>query len=345
MTDHKPLADLKRIREPQGRIGRLLNKLQDLDYEITYQPGTHNHTADFLSRLPESEIKMIELSSHINWFEEQNKDETLKTINKLIKDNVNDKNKWIWLPAGDKWFRNRKMLKVIDKILMYKQPKCHSKIVVPEHLVNQICSLFHDSKEAGHMATDKMFHTIEQKLYWPNMFFDINEYCETCDQCQRYKSNKINKAPLQPIKVNSTWQLVGIDVVGPLNISTSGNKYIIVAIDYFSKYCEAIAIPDFTALTTANFIFNNIICRFGSPQMIITDQGVNFEAELTKELCKLCGIVKIRSTSYHPEGNGMVERMNKTLKQILRIYTINNENNWDKNLQQVLNTYNNTIHK
>lgn len=95
-------------------------------------------------------------------------------------------------------------------------------------------------------------------------------------------------------------------------------KYIIVAICYFSKWCEALATIDFTTITTAKFIINNLICRFGFMSKIITDQGPNFEANLLKELCKLLKIEKLRTTAYHPQCNGEVERQIVHLSQFLQ---------------------------
>jgi transposase InsO family protein len=111
--------------------------------------------------------------------------------------------------------------------------------------------------------------------------------------------------------------LIGLDVAGPLKVTPSGNQYIVVAVDYFTKFCIAKAIPNFTAETTAQFLFDEIVCKFGLLNSIISDNGVNFNSRLFTQFCALCGISKANSAFYHPPGNGLVERMIKTMQSIL----------------------------
>jgi transposase InsO family protein len=100
--------------------------------------------------------------------------------------------------------------------------------------------------------------------------------------------------------------------------------------DYFSKWPETVASSNFTAETAAEFLYNRLICRYGVPERIITDQGPNFESLLIKELCGLMNIGKLRSTAYHPATNGLVERYNRTLKQMLSCF-VNEQTNKQTN--------------
>jgi hypothetical protein len=137
---------------------------------------------------------------------------------------------------------------------------------------------------------------------------------------------------------------MGFDQIGPLPVSESGNRYINLACDYFSKYGEAMAMKQNTAETCAQFAYENIICRFGMFDGFITDQGPQFESRLFKELCRLCGVKKFRTTSYHHETVGQVERLVKTLKEILRCYINESHTNYDLLLKQVMYAYNTTRH-
>jgi hypothetical protein len=118
-----------------------------------------------------------------------------------------------------------------------------------------------------------------------------------------------------------------------------------VIIDHFSKFVEAIAVKDFTALTTAKFIINQIICRYGTPSSICSDLGVNFEADLFKYLCEMLKIKKLRSTAYHPQTNGEVERVNRTLKQLLKCYVNEHHNNWDQFVNQMCCAINTSVNE
>jgi hypothetical protein len=124
--------------------------------------------------------------------------------------------------------------------------------------------------------------------------------------------------------------MIGIDVAGPLTRTKDGNLYIIAATCYFSKYAITKATKDFTAYTTAKFIFEDIICKYGHVEIILTDQGRNFEADLIRELCKLLGVEKLRTTSYHPKAAGEIERFNKSIKTMIACYVNQFHDDWDQ---------------
>jgi transposase InsO family protein len=144
----------------------------------------------------------------------------------------------------------------------------------------------------------------------------IKAFVARCLTCQIHKTtNRTPIAPLQPIVASEPWEVVHIDVTGPLTCTQSNNRYIIVLIDHFSKWVECVATPNFTAQTTAACLMDRIICRFGAPQRIITDRGTNFESSLFQSLCQIFQIAKLRATSYHPMTSGQVERQNRTINQ------------------------------
>ena len=140
---------------------------------------------------------------------------------------------------------------------------------------------------------------------------DIKEYCKTCNKCQTIKPVSKLRAQLQPILAKSPWDIIGIDIAGPLTLSKFGNKYIIVAIDYYTKFCIAQAISDFTALTTARFIFNEIICKFGRANRIHTDRGVNFESNLLNYATIIRRTLKNKDESFN--YNKMLGYQNKII--------------------------------
>ncbi|KRY21315.1 RNA-directed DNA polymerase -like protein [Trichinella patagoniensis] len=109
-------------------------------------------------------------------------------------------------------------------------------------------------------------------------------------------------------------QRVGMDIVGPLEETQRGNRYILVVCDYFSKRPKAFALPNAEAPTVATALVNGIFCRYGVPETLYSDQGRNFESELVKEVCQLFGVAKTQATAYRPQSDGLVERMNHTLE-------------------------------
>lgn len=121
-------------------------------------------------------------------------------------------------------------------------------------------------------------------------------------------------------ELHSTMDRIQLDVCGPFPLSDSGNKFILVIIDQFTKWVEAFPIPSEDSETTAKRLVFDFISRFGFPSEVHTDQGQNFQNNLFREVCRLLGIAQSRTTPYHPSSNGQVERFNRTLLQTIRCY-------------------------
>jgi hypothetical protein len=138
-------------------------------------------------------------------------------------------------------------------------------------------------------------------------------------------------------------QRIAIDVLGRLPTTKSGNKYLIIITDYFSKWVEAVPVPNQEAITVCNVILS-FSSRFGIPSEIHSDQGRNFESTLVKMLCDRLGIVKTRTTPYRPQSDGQTERFNRTLLAALAKICNQEEQNWDELVPLVCMYYRATVH-
>ncbi|KRZ47585.1 Retrovirus-related Pol polyprotein from transposon [Trichinella nativa] len=148
---------------------------------------------------------------------------------------------------------------------------------------------------------------------------DVNAWCDRCKACARRKTPPIvNRAPMESIVVGNPMEIVAVDILGPVPRSKNGNSYIMVVTNYFTRWVEAYALPNQQAETVARKLVQQFVCRFGTPIKLLSDQGTQFQGRLVTELCKLLGIEKIRTTAYHPQCDGMVERFNRTLAMMLR---------------------------
>jgi hypothetical protein len=154
-------------------------------------------------------------------------------------------------------------------------------LVVPITVPKQIFDLLHDSKTGGHFGINKTIGKIKGKFYWPKLRDDVKQWCAQCDLCSARKgpSRKI-KAPLASYVVGSPMERVAVDVLGPLPVSENGNKYILIAMDYFTKWPEAYALPNQEAETLAKVLVDQFVSRFGTPVELHSDQGRNFESRL-----------------------------------------------------------------
>ncbi|CAG2199127.1 unnamed protein product [Mytilus edulis] len=173
----------------------------------------------------------------------------------------------------------------------------------------------------------------------------IKLWINSCDLCA--KGNLDQGKGKSPLKSSvSTYPLdrIAIDIIGPLPITTGGNEYIMVVEDYFTKWTESYAIPNHQALTVADKLVTEFICRFGCPFQIHTDQGREFESGLFAAICDKLGIDKTRTCPYRPQSDGMVERFNQTLQSILRLFVNEHRNDWDDHIPFINMAYRATQH-
>ena len=186
---------------------------------------------------------------------------------------------------------------------------------------------------------------VQERFFWPGMARDVGLWCAACEKCQKRKPPaKKKRAPMQVQVAEEPWSRVAMDMMGPLPRTTRGNKYILVVADYFTKWVEAFPMKNGEAEMVARLLVREVICRFGTPRVLHSDQGRNFEAEVIQELCRLLGIKKTRTTPYHPQADGMVERFNRTLEAMLGTVVQEDQSDWDEQIPFVLAAYRSSSH-
>ena len=154
-------------------------------------------------------------------------------------------------------------------------------------------------------------------------------------QCARRRIGKQERPPLTPIPVTGPFDRVGVDVV-QFAKPQNGNTYAVVFVDYLTKWPEVFSTPDQSALTIAKLLVEHIISRHGVPRELLSDRGAAFLSRLLKEVCVLMGIKKANTTAYHPQTDGLVERFNQTLTDMLAKTVEQDGKNWDVRLPYVL---------
>ena len=167
----------------------------------------------------------------------------------------------------------------------------------------------------GIRATQRL---VTSRFVWPNINSDVRRWARSCLKCQRAKIHRHNTTPLATFATpNARFDQVHIDLVGPLPPS-NGNVYLLTCVDQFTRWPEAIPIPDSTTETVAKTFIQTWISRFGVPSTLTTDRGSQFTSRLWETLTQLLGTKHIRTTSYHPIANGLVERFHRQLKAALK---------------------------
>ncbi|XP_015162027.1 uncharacterized protein K02A2.6-like [Solanum tuberosum] len=202
---------------------------------------------------------------------------------------------------------------------------------------------------AGVCGTHMNRFTLAKKIlragyFWMTMENDCGRFVQKCHKCQVHED--LIKVPPHELNVmSSPWPFAAwvMDVIRPIEAAASnGHRFILVAIDYFTKWVEAASYKAVTKKVVVDFVRNNLICRFGVPESIITDNGANLNSHLMKEICEQFKITHRNSTAYRPQMNGAVEAANKKIKRILR-KMINNYKCWHENLPYALLGYRTTI--
>ena len=233
--------------------------------------------------------------------------------------------------------RRKKKPTVCDRIEL--------QLVVPEIFRHPLMEAVHETRYGAHIGWRRALPKLQNKYYWPKMAGDLQWFIERCIPCSRHKDSEKRREPLEPIRAMMPFEMVAVDVMGPfLNESNRGNRYVISFMDYYTKWPEAFATPDHTAATVIRLLMEEIIPRHGVPRVIISDQAPEFISEAWTSETASVGAHVCYTSPYHHQANGLVERWNRTLMDMLRPMTELEPKRWDEFLPAALFAYRTTIH-
>ena len=362
MTDHQPLIPLlqQAHKAPSKRLKRWALALTDFDYEIRYIPGKKHHLPDFLSRVvmrdteerdsedesefePEVGCELLELNvihdelTAEEFRKEQWKDpECQPLLNYLVNEELPDQ----WEEAKNILVRVERLGVDKDGVLCKfddtKKKKgkgmagVKARIMVPTSLVQRVLYLLHDDILCGgHVGITALNTKIVERFYWRNLYMDIVNYVRACERCALRK-----RAPHFKSKAKSwdrpdyPWQVVQTDFIGPLRKSKDGYLYILTFIDLLTGWPEAFPTKNSTAATAATVFLQQIVCRYGKIQQLNSDRGPSYVAKLFKEITERLMCKQSFTSSRMPQGNARVERLHKSLEDLIGCYITENHENW-----------------
>jgi len=218
-------------------------------------------------------------------------------------------------------------------------------LIVPAVLRPEVLRMCHTGMTGGHLKFRKTVDQVARRAYWAGYRSVVQRFCRRCPECAKYHRGAPPKnGPLQSMTVGMPMERWAIDLTGPHPRSRHGKVYILTAIDCFTRFVEAVAIPNKEAATVARALMENVLCRYGLPQQLLSDQGKEFDSELLHELCRLLGVDKIRTSAYKASTNGCIERFHRTLNAMIGRVVTDNQREWYEILPYIMAAYRSSIH-
>lgn len=354
ITDHQALQWLMKIQQPTGRLARWILELQQYDFTIQYRRGKLNKVADALSRNPPEDLGLSEDEQHVEAIgtlsacnEETSSKKTLdgkayeswydSMVNKVTK-NPNRYPRYL--------IRQGKLLKYIPARNESKQPdrSLDWKTCIGDRAKKSVLEETHDQATAGHMGFRKTAKRIAERYYWPGWRRDVRQYVRSCDNCQKYKVEQCKPAGLMRFRrPKGPWYSITADLIGPLPRSKKGNTYILVIQDCFSKWVEFAPLRAATAYQVSLKFQDIWLLRYGSPEVLIVDNGSQFTSKIFRNLAAEWKIEIQFTAPYSPQSNP-VERYNRVLGLMIAQFVKNDHRSWDSNLSEFRFAMNTAVH-
>ena len=355
MRTHAEKNSISRISMPC--IGMGLDQLHWAKVKLLIQETFHTSPVQVVVYiLPGPETKHgdspVENETNSKFAQAQEADESLRHVRRWVRQKITPAQNHLQGLPRLAWQMHNQLgsLYIRGGILCRKFEPTNGRLaylqqIVPPTLVTGIITSLHNSVTAGHLGAYKTLGKISQRFYRPGFKTDVKHHILRCDKCHKQSGPpQKHRHSLVDWKINYPFHHIGLDFLGPLPTS-NGCRYILLIGDHFTKWYEAIPLPDQTAATTSDALLEHWICRFGCQYSIRMDRGTNFDSQLFANLLKKLEIDKTRTTAFHPQSKSVVERMNKTLLNMLAKCIDEDQTNWSVKLPYVLTDYRSSIHE
>ena len=370
-TDHAALQWLVNFRNPDGLLARWLEILGEFQFEIVHRPGRLHQAPDALSRRPdptkEASTQTDTVSSpsppvrfpaarHVQsmWPSDfvrsaQDSDPAMAEVKVRLAGSTKRPSQSSMSEHALPYWRQWARLRLIDGVLyrMFRAgPKEHDQLqlVVPPQLVPTVLGSLHDGPSGGHFNAAKLAKVARLRFWWPFLDRMVVEFCDQCRRCASRNSPTPRPcASMGQLSASEPMELVSMDLVTNLPETARGYKHMLVITDHFTRWVEAYPLPDEKASTIANVLVDEFISRFGVMKRVHSDQGRNFVGAVMKAVSELLGIQQSQTSSYHPMGNAMTERANRTILNMLAKF-VEQHSEWDKHLPMLMLAYRSQVH-
>ncbi len=335
-TDNSALTWLHSMRDVNSKFVRWALRIQDFQPTISHCPGRLNVVADALSRAPTGKSEDVDENKEGMYPPIQCSPPSILcsltssiTLDMLKSEQQQDKETQALLLNMPEGF-------VVQEGILYKYGKHGGRIpFITKSLRSAVLEYFHDRPESGHLGVRKTVQRLIRRVFWFGMQEDIYTYILSCPTCQKCKNPSTKPSgQMASVKSSGPWDLLAMDLMGPLPRTRRGNTQLLVVVDHFSKWVELFPIRKATATAVANKLEQEIFCRWGAPSALLSDNGTQFTSKIVKKVCQNWGIKQKFTTFYHPQAN-ITERINRNIVAIIRTYVERKHAKWDEFLPEV----------
>ena len=362
-SDNAPLVWMLKSANPSSRVARWQVLLSEYNItNIKHLAGKDNVVADALSRnIPVHDTldQLLEEIPSLNTIAQGKSDDTIvdwnvselgpeqdtvalyRELKKYLKGHRASLPRFVGAPLNQ--------FQLEENILYLKTVNAYDKeryrVCLPPTYYEKALMLAHSIPISGHAGVNTTIERLKLFCYWPTIVRDAKQFVKTCKTCLKVKPDRGARSPiLRNPEVEKPFDRCNMDLIGPVNVSDNGNRYILSMVDVLTRYGFAVAIPDKSTTTVARALMNNIIGQFGPPRSLYSDQGSEFTGKVMQEVLQLMNIKQRHITCYRPQASGLVERFNGTLCSILRALVYEHPQTWDLSLPLSTLAYNSSFH-
>ena len=336
VTDHASLKWLMQLKDLTGRLARWSLRLQPFDFDIQHRKGTENVVADTLSRSVE-EIDFLH-NSIFDFETTEFESEEYLELSDMIQKNEGK------LPD----------LKVLDGMIfkrtnfVTKDPELEEstwKLYIPAALTSTLIEKAHAPETCSHGGIAKTLHRLRRWYFWPKMTVQVRNYVKTCETCNLTKSVNIELRPPigNQVITSRPFQKLYIDFLGKYPRSKRGKAYIFIVVDHFTKFTFLKAMKDATTANVIEFLVKEVFLKFGTPEIIHSDNGKQFVAKAFEEMVKTYQIRHLKTPIYSPQSNA-AERVNQSILAAIRAYMKTDHRDWDLYLPEIESALRTSVH-
>jgi len=355
-TDHQALSWTYSTTDSSGRLMWWRLRLSEYTFDMVYKPGASHHLSDFLSRAStvaptediHDDIRCLALAETANGLmtgrytgtdtpEPVEFDDVVEA--QQTDDYCVEMTKRVERGTAKAFFRN-------EHHALYRRTPYGNQLVIPKSLRERVLTLEQHATVAAHPGLNRMYYTMRKAYFWPSVVTDIHTTITKCTTCaQNRLALRRHTTPLTLFPATEPLTESSVDIFGPIPASKRGNRFILVITDRFAKLTKCVALRRIAAMSVASAIIDAWVFACGPPDRILSDKGPQFMSNFFIAVMKLLGIETVRTTAYHPQTNGQVERYNRTMATQLRHYVADDPSRWDDLLPVITMAYNSQPHR